>query len=180
MKQNEDSQICVCGHPKKKHRRNGKCTKCGCKMYGEEAHPPECRCEPCAWNRILELEKRARELHADAERMNKYIDNELRVSVNKHEYFLGEVFKLSPQDLLDLEAFREKEEKRKADQEEQNEKDKKKIEQAMEQQAVKMGYKEPRAAIEEGVPDDNAKPSKEELAVKKSVQPKPKPPTTPP
>lgn len=100
---------CYCGHDERHHRRNGKCTKCGCKSYGETAHSPECRCEPCCWNRVLKAEGEIKTLNKQMKIQTDYISDELQPFINKHEGFLGQVFKITPKDLIDLQNLRERE-----------------------------------------------------------------------
>ena len=101
----ERSKVCICGHPKSKHRKSGRCWRCGCKEYSEQAHHSDCRCSVCLWNRIQRLEKEALASRA-------YINDELRPLLNKHEDFLDRMFKITNGDLKDLQNIRERENKK--------------------------------------------------------------------
>ena len=105
MREGNENEICVCGHDKRSHRRNGKCTRCGCKSYGETPHPNECRCEPCAWNRIMLLEARTIQL-------KQALDQE-RERVDKLEQFVANTFNFKPEDLVAMKVRKAKEEERK-------------------------------------------------------------------
>lgn len=111
----EDSGMCACGHPKDKHRdRRGKtsCRKCGCKKYTPTyvdenqkhrpiPHEPGCRCADCAWER---LENAERNLLIHKGQIAK-----LNLGIVRLEYFIATTFNITPEDLAELEAIREKE-----------------------------------------------------------------------
>jgi len=99
---NKKEELCICGHPNKKHRRNGRCTKCGCKQFTTAPHPDTCRCEVCAWKRIMELERQ--------NRMNKQIMAEQRSLIDRLSFFISKTFAITPEDLAEVEEIRKQEE----------------------------------------------------------------------
>jgi len=88
----DKKELCNCGHPRGKHRKSGKCTKCGCKDFSPQPHPNTCRCEVCLWRRVNLCEMRLKGL-------NDWIAN-----------YLGGIFSITPEEVEKVMAERKKKE----------------------------------------------------------------------
>ncbi|MHA1138000.1 MAG: hypothetical protein ACTSSE_16085 [Candidatus Thorarchaeota archaeon] len=94
----EDTGMCICGHPRNKHRDKklrSSCKKCRCTSYTPavqaaegliaKEHEPECTCGPCAWERLMNAERNLLSLKGEIERLDKSLDLEMEASTEMEE-----------------------------------------------------------------------------------------------
>ena len=93
----EDTGMCICGHPRDKHRDNTMktCKKCSCKAYTPaitaaeglipKEHEPECGCSDCAWERLINAERNLLSIKGEIERLDKSLDMEMDASTEIEE-----------------------------------------------------------------------------------------------
>ena len=83
----DKDDMCICGHPRKKHRKSGKCVKCGCKEFTQAPHPNTCRCEVCLWRTVHRLERQLNDLN---KRMGRYLMGLFNISPDEVDRIMAE------------------------------------------------------------------------------------------